>query len=372
MASLGELLMVGSVPFDTAEEVFRACGRHVGDYISSVPDGEFGPRTSWIGYLARDVYDGHPEIDTLSKLDESKPTSLKDQSNKWVFKLKKQPKPPRLVTGYAKIALDSYRVLQRVRAAGEIRNDVRFQVCFPSTYSAFISYFDDPADWPSMASAYEDAVRRDIAEILSVVPADDLVIQFDVCVELRDMQNALPWSPPRETKFDETISAVTRLSSNVPEGALLGLHWCYGTLGGWPMVRIEDLDLCTRLTNAAAAGIARRVDYVHMPVLRQAGDRYFEPVRDLNASGTKVYLGLIHHSDGIEGFKDRLAIARRYINGDFGVASVCGYGRLSAAETRTAFEVHRQAGEALHGLREKPAVVPKREPAANGIGERIP
>jgi hypothetical protein len=176
-----------------------------------------------------------------------------------------------------------------------------------------------------MVSAYEDAVRRDLSTIFVRIPADELAIQIDVCTELRDIQGALPHSPDRPTKFKETIDAVARLASMVPEPALLGLHWCYGTLGGWPMVRIEDLDLCTRLTNAAIEAISRRVDYVHLPVLPDAGDSYFSPARNLRlANGTHVYLGLIHHVDGMEGFRKRMAIARRHLKKEFGVASDCG------------------------------------------------
>ncbi len=343
----GEILMVGSIPFDTAEAVFRNAARYVGPYVSLLPDGEFGPRTSWIGYLAKEVYDGHPEIDTLQRLDESKPTSLKDTSNKWMFRVKPGAKTVHLHTGYAEIALASYESFRTLRQAGVLPAGLRFQVCFPSTASAFISYFDDPNDWPTMAEAYEGAFRRDVARLVAQIPATDLAIQLDICVELRDMQDTLPWSPPRDTKFAETIGYVARLGAAVPSDVVLGLHWCYGTLGGWPMVRIANLDLCTRLTNAAVAKLTRPVDYVHLPVLRQAGDAYFAPLGDMRAADTRIYLGLIHHTDGMEGFVRRLEIARRHVPDGFGVASVCGYGRLTTEETRQAFELHQAAGAYL-------------------------
>jgi len=347
----GEILMVGSVPLASAEEVLRMCGEHVGPYVSCLPDGEFGPRTLWIGYLARHVYDGHPDIETVQRLPESRAWSAPEKSSKWRFRLKPGVKQPRFETGYADFAMQSYSTFERLRDANVIPKRVRFQVCLPSTASAFITFFEEPADWPAMTAAYEDAFRRDVDRILERVPADDLAIQIDICPELRDILNALPWSPPRDTKFDETVAAVARLSALVPDAALLGLHWCYGTLGGWPMVRIENLDLCTRLTNAAIGRIGRQVDYVHLPVLRHVGDDYFAALRDLDVGETKVYLGLIHHTDGVAGFRERIAIARRHLKADFGVASVCGYGRLSADDTRTAFEVHRVAGAELRAAR---------------------
>jgi hypothetical protein len=347
----GEILLVGSIPLDSAEEVLRTCGEYVGPYVSCLPDGEFGPRMLWIGYLARDVYDRHPDVETVQRLPKSLAWSAPDKSTKWRFRLKPGLDRTRFDTGYGEIAVRSYATFAKLRQEGAIPYNVRFQVCLPSTGSAFITYFEDPADWAVMTAAYENAFRRDIERIIELVPADDLAIQIDICPELRDILGALPWSPPRDSKFDETVDAVARLSALVPDDVVLGLHWCYGTLGGWPMMRIENLDLCTRLTNAAVARIGRQVDYVHMPVLRHVGDEYFAALRNLKIGDTKIYLGLIHHSDGMDGFRERVAMARCHVRSDFGLASVCGYGRLSREDTRTAFEIHRAAGAELRAER---------------------
>jgi len=340
------VLLVGSIPLNSATEVFETSYRYLGRYVASLPDGEIGPRTFWIGYLARDVYDGHADIRTVQKLDATKPTSFSDMSNRWIFRLKGSSSVPRLETGYARFALESYAQLVRLREAGRVSKELRFQVCFPSTASAYASFFDDPNDWPRMATAYEDAFRRDIDRILRTVPPDDLTVQIDVCVEFRDIKGGLLGSPPRPNKLEETAQAVARLASHVPAQVILGVHWCYGTLGGWPMVRIDDLDLCTRLSNATVSEVSRSVDYIHMPVPRHASDAYFAPLANLDTGAARIYLGIIHHTDGMEGFRGRFDVARRHLR-DFGVASVCGYGRLGADETRMAFELHRDAGEFL-------------------------
>jgi len=341
-----DLLLVGSIPLVSAAEVFETSYRYLGPYLASLPDGETGPRTIWIGYLASDVYDGHPDIRTVQKLDVSKSTSFKDTSNRWIFRLKDPTSVPCFETGYARFALDSYAELMRLRVAGKISKKVRFQVCFPSAGSAYAAYFDDPNDWPRMAEAYEDAFRCNIEQILGTIPADDLAVQIDVCVELRDIKGELVGSAPRSNKLKETAQAVARLASHVPAEVVLGVHWCYGTLGGWPIVRIDDLDLCTRLSNATVSDASRPVDYIHMPVLRQAADDYFAPLKDLDTGAAHIYLGIIHHTDGMEGFLRRFNVAKRHLK-EFGVASVCGYGRLGAEETRAAFELHREVGKFL-------------------------
>jgi hypothetical protein len=346
-----DLLLVGSIQLGSADAVLRALADTVSRFVPSLPDGETGPRSGWIGYLARDVYHGHPEIETVRELDPTRPPEVMGGGNKWSFRVR-TGSTPRVELGYAGFALESWESFRALRERGEIPGDVRFQICFPATGSAFMSFFDDPSDWPTMRVAYEDGVRRDLETIFRSIPAEELAIQFDVCTELRDLQGALLYSPDRDSKFDETIESVARLSANVPDVALLGVHWCYGTLGGWPMVRIESLDLCTRLTNAALDAVERQVDYVHMPVLRHVGDDYFEPARDLNLEGgTRVYLGLIHHTDGMTGFRERMDMARRHMPAGFGVASVCGYGRLSTEETLGALQLHQEIGEGLAASR---------------------
>ncbi len=42
--------LVGSVPLNNAEEVFRAASSTLGDRLRRVPDGETGTRTNWIGW----------------------------------------------------------------------------------------------------------------------------------------------------------------------------------------------------------------------------------------------------------------------------------------------------------------------------------
>ena len=52
----GELLLVGSIPVQTAEEAFRRVGAPLGPWLAYMPDGEVGERSYWIDGLAyRDV-----------------------------------------------------------------------------------------------------------------------------------------------------------------------------------------------------------------------------------------------------------------------------------------------------------------------------
>jgi hypothetical protein len=112
--------------------------------------------------------------------------------------------------------------------------------------------------------------------------------------------------------------------------------------------RREDLSVCVRMSNEAVRRSSRRVDYVHMPVVREPGDAFFAPLRELDVGATSVFLGLVHHTDGLEGFRKRAALARRHLD-SFGISSVCGYGRVDPAELPRILAVHRECAAELAG-----------------------
>ena len=62
----GDLLLVGSIPLDTPEQVFRRVGGPLGPHLAYMPDGEVGERRYWIDGIAYRVFNGHPEIETLA------------------------------------------------------------------------------------------------------------------------------------------------------------------------------------------------------------------------------------------------------------------------------------------------------------------
>ena len=80
--------------------------------------------------------------------------------------------------------------------------------------------------------------------------------------------------------------------------------------------------------NALSERVTRPINWLHMPVPRgRDDDAYYAPLRELRLRPeTKLYLGLIHLSDGVEGTRRRMSTAARFASG-FGVATECGFGR---------------------------------------------
>ena len=120
-------------------------------------------------------------------------------------------------------------------------------------------------------------------------------------------------------------------------------------------------DVTRELSNALVAGLKRRLDFIHMPApIERDDDAYFAPLRDLRGcavgiqstgemkrgEGTKLYLGLIHERDGVEGTMRRHATAGRHCQG-FGVSTECGFGRMAADALPGILATHEQVMHAL-------------------------
>lgn len=337
-----DVLLVGSLPFDTAEEALRLAGEGLRGHIAWLPDGEVGERINWVGMLPLVVFPDNPTLEeTMAPPEqeleqpehEGSAPPVEDLPGIWNWRVKAGQKARFDDLAYARFAAESYPVFTRLRDEGVIPQGVRFQMCLPAPHSAIDGFLEDNSQWPELYAAYVEGIRREIRKALDVIPADDLVIQWDVAWEFVDMaggeRNYFAFWPKltQEEKFQRHAEQLDELWQGIPDETLLGYHWCYGTWGGWPMTAMSDLDLCVRMSNEAKKRTGRRLDYVHMPVIRQPDEAFFAPLDNLDVGDTKVFLGIVHHTDGIEEFRGRRDLARKHLK-EFGIGSVCGYGRV--------------------------------------------
>lgn len=368
MSPVSDLLLVGSMPFVTVEEVFRRCCGAFGDALGWMPDGEVGDRRNWTEFLPLRTFASHPDLDEVRRPlggriplfpdQEIAPGDRQDlEGLTWHFRVKSGVADLAFADlQYAKAAGESYAVFRRLRDEGTIPAHVRFQANFPASSSAIEEYFCDPRDWERVKRAYEAAVREEIVRLLEVIPAGDLAVQFDFSNEVvdlsMDVRPAQPWLPEQsvEEKWVRHTASFPELGRDLPEEALLGYHWCYGTWGGWPRTSMTDLGLCVELSNAAVARSGRRVDYVHMPVPRHPDEAVYAPLRDLDIGDTRVFLGLIHHDASDDDLRTRLAMAGAVLD-DFGIAGPCGYGRVHSEELPAVLTAHRESLAVLRAER---------------------
>lgn len=72
----------------------------------------------------------------------------------------------------------------------------------------------------------------------------------------------------------------------------------------------------------------------------------FQVSLPLTESGTRLFLGLVHHTDGVQGTLQRLETAQKYVSG-FGIATECGFGRRPPETIPELMRIHREAAARL-------------------------
>ena len=340
--------LVGSVNLSGAEEVFREGAEHVGDLVVALPDGETDHRRAWIQHLAYKVF--YPNTDLIVRQRPTPPgwyaATFEDQ---WSFEV--EPHLNRVTLGelgYAAAAGDAYRLLRRLRDEGAAADDIRLQVALPFVPSGIGFVAQDVRTYRILADAYRESLRAEIDRLLDVVPAEDLSIQWDLAFEVIAQTGVIPWASPEEA-WEDTLRYAEPLSETIPNETLLGYHLCYGSWENRHAVEPTDLGISVRLANALIDGAARPVDFVHMTVpISRTDDAYFAPLDDLRHDEIgRVYLGLVHLGDGVDGARQRIAAARPHLT-DFGISTECGMGRFARAEIIELLTLHRTiATEAL-------------------------
>lgn len=344
-----DLMLVGSVPYDTAEEVFETFGAGLGNYLAAVPDGEIGPRKHWISKVHFQVMAGHPEFEILrhpAYEDGAERLNPRGPGDSWLFKVREGVErvkfgDPGWRLGYARDALTSYFVFRTLREKGVLAHDLRFQVSIPSVNSVIAPrVFPEPGDLDKIKPGYLDAVHAELRTIVEKIPAGDLAIQWDCATELMDGYGDLVGFDP-ETAVERNMEQFQTLCPTVPESAALGFHLCFGTLGGWPRFAPDDLSGAVKMANAFIEHAGRRVDWVHIPVLDRSDDAFFAPLADLRPGETKIYLGMVHNMDR---FAERLATARKFLP-EFGLGAFCGFGREPPETLPDILSDHLKAAE---------------------------
>ena len=330
------LLLVGSVPLDTVEEVMRVFGGALAKHLPAIPDGEVGERRSWVNRLSYQIFNGHMDLETVRRpkpVDGVEQLLPRSRDDAWQFKVRPGVDRVRFGNlgarlGYARDAVSSYFVFRTLREKGIIPAGVRFQISMPMVNSVIRPlYFPDPRDLARIRPGYEEAIAAEVAAILARIPNEDLAIQWDCAWEVSAVHGTAQ-GIPAEAEIETHVAPIGRLSGNIPDVVQLGFHFCFGTFGGWPAFAPDDLAHTVALINAAVARAGRRVDWVHIPTLDTLNEAFYAPLADLDVGEARVYLGAIHNMATLQ---ERLALARRFLP-DFGLAAYCGFGRTPPAD----------------------------------------
>jgi len=334
--------LVGSVPMTDAATVFETVSAALGPYLRSLPDGETGERLDWITWL-EPVFADHPAFEPSGE----------------VFRVHAGVAPKgrryRLKSGvslddvtfdnlfHADVAKRSYATFAALKRAGKIPAHVKFQVNLIPAHSVIWLFVQENLQ-RAIDPIYNDAVLREIDKIAAAVPHDDLAIQFDIASAVfarLERSQPGPYGKTKEEMQDTFSRIVVRLAGHVPADIDLLFHLCYGDAGHRHAVEPTDMGDMVEYANRLAAQLERPIAQIHMPVPRdRADDTYFAPLHRLKLDPqTRLCLGLVHYTDGIEGTKKRLDAARQFVD-DFGIATECGFGRRDPATIPELLRIH--------------------------------
>jgi nicotinamidase-related amidase len=334
LSSLGRprgVHLVGSIPLSNNEDVFRTVARVLGDRIERIPDGETGKRLVWNSWT-RPSYERTPGLEVVPP--------APDSYTPW-NRVRLTIAPEDLVLdrlGFADAAIDSYGVFARLKAEGSVPERVRFQVCLPSPIAPMVILVEEGSR-AGVEPAHVRQLLGEVGEILAAIPHDQLAIQWDVCQDLGIWEGVFePWFADPKQGVVDRLAALARA---IPEPVEMGFHLCYGDFKHKHFVEPADAATIVEMSNAFSEAVERPVNWIHAPVPRDRDDEaYFRPFRELRLRPeTKYYLGLIHHTDGIEGATRRIAAARTAIE-DFGVATECGFGRRDGRTVPSLMRLH--------------------------------
>ena len=163
--------------------------------------------------------------------------------------------PARFKTGYADMAIESWRMFDRLQKAGVIPAGVKFQIsCRPRSRRPTTTWCRPTGQ--KLMAALTPHFLGEVAQIAKALPNDRIALQWDVCQEVLAWEGYYDPGPVDFRK--ETIDVLTPIGDGVPAAIELGYHLCYGSPADEHVVQPKDVghhgrdDQCGRRRRQAA------------------------------------------------------------------------------------------------------------------------
>jgi hypothetical protein len=336
--------LVGSVPGESAAEVFEKVGAALGPLLKRIPDGETGARQDWIAWL-EPVFADNAALEKsgeIFRVHADAPARMR-------YRLKSGCSAQDIAFDnllYADIAERSYADFAQLKREGKVPAHCRFQVDLVPAHSVLWLFLQDDLQ-ARVDPIYNAALKREIDKIAARLPHGEIAIQFDVASAVfarLERNEASGYGRSKDETLERFAGILIDLGSHVPADIELLFHFCYGDSNHRHVVEPTDMGDMVALANRLSDGMARPIQLIHMPVPRdRLDDDYFAPLKALQLKPqTELCLGLVHHTDGVEGTRRRLATAEKFVN-EFSIATECGFGRRKPETIPELLRIHAEA-----------------------------
>jgi hypothetical protein len=338
--------LVGSVPMANAEAVFSAVSGALGPLIKQIPDGETGERLDWITWLEV-VFANSPALEQSDELFRVHATG--------VARKRYRLKPGKTIADlrfdnlfYADKAKESYATFKGLRDAGKIAPGTRFQVDLVPAHSVLWLFLAESLQ-AATDPIYNAALAREIDKLAAAIPHQDLAVQFDVASAVfarLQRQETGVYGDSKAAMQEKFAAILADLANRVPADIELMFHFCYGDSNHRHVVEPVDMGDMVDMAMRLNATVKRPINLIHMPVPRdRSDDAYFAPLKRLRLRPeTTLALGLVHHTDGLEGTARRMATARNYAT-NFAIGTECGFGRRKPETIPELLRLHAEAAK---------------------------
>ena len=160
--------------------------------------------------------------------------------------------PETIKTGYADMAIESFRLFDRPQQGDVIPVGVKFQISLPTpiapTYNNMV-----PTDRPALIPVLTTHLLGEVAAIAQALPNDRIALQWDVCQEVIAWEGYYEPGPVDFQK--ETIAELIAIGDGVPAAIELGYHLCYGSPADEHVIQPKDAGIMVEIVNAVSAGL---------------------------------------------------------------------------------------------------------------------
>ena len=251
------------------------------------------------------------------------------------------------------VTVTNFQQAQQSVTVGSATNPVlHFQLTLASPISVIRRFVADEAEQEALIPSYGRGLIDEVGKVASVVPHAQLAVQWDVASAVFErLERGVPtrFGQTREEMARTFAAAHGKLGMGVPSDVHLQFHLCYGDASHMHSIEPATSRLLVDFTNRLRTEVKRTIELVHMPVPRaRTDDAYYEPLADLDLlPETKIALGLVHYTDGVDGTRRRIAVAEKY-RAEFAIATECGFGRRDPETIVPLLRIHAE----LAGLRD--------------------